>query len=251
MTSMIRLKHKFSFSGNIDNKYEDIQLTTSSEEEEGGGRILMAHRVILASVSTKLKTIFDENKNSKLIVIRNLRFEVLIMIVTFIYSGKVELKTRVDEEDFFNGLDMLLINFRVELIKPNNDEKSDKDDQTCHQKIRDTNLVNIVTNSFNKIDLNKKQKVLENKHEKLEIDEESINPSYPGNNCCSVFVKTPAAHSDIEKQSINEKTKEVKKLTLNRAFNDPKRIRIDQAAAKRMVTSALWVPGEAKIKPDI
>ena len=74
MTSMIRLKHKFSFSGNIDNKYEDIQLTTSSEEEEGGGRILMAHRVILASVSTKLKTIFDENKNSKLIVIRNLKF---------------------------------------------------------------------------------------------------------------------------------------------------------------------------------
>merc|ERR1719430_2245842 len=71
------------------------------------------HRVLMASLSPKLKELFEETESKKgeRIVVRNVRFEVLSAIVDFVYCGQIDFELKGAEfiEDFMDGLNMLKI----------------------------------------------------------------------------------------------------------------------------------------------
>ena len=98
--------HHFSFDGSFPkSKYCDVKLSTL----DGAGRDIAAHKVVLAAVSAKLEKLIDRAGDGVgPVTVRNIRFEILEMIVEFIYSGRVEIED-ADVEDFQDGLDMLRI----------------------------------------------------------------------------------------------------------------------------------------------
>ena len=92
----------------LSDKYSDAKLTTKDAED----KIIKVHRVFLAKVSHKMENLFDEAKlNDNLIIVRNIRFEILSAIVNFLYSGKVMLAEKSPEfiEDFLDGITVLKI----------------------------------------------------------------------------------------------------------------------------------------------
>ena len=103
------LSHNFTFLSHFPNeKYSDVKLTTS-EEAQDEGKVVLVHKVVMAAVSEKMEKMFDKRCNEDVVEIRNMRFEILQKIVRFVYTGSVEVEDGVDEDDFIDGLDMLLI----------------------------------------------------------------------------------------------------------------------------------------------
>ena len=99
----------------LSEKYSDATLTT----KEADHQVIKVHRVFLAKFSCKLESLFDEtNSKDSLIIVRNIKFEILSAIVDFLYSGKVLLAEKSSEfiEDFLDGVTVLKIDIgeRVE-----------------------------------------------------------------------------------------------------------------------------------------
>jgi hypothetical protein len=105
------VSHNFTFLSHFPpEKYSDVKLTTS-EEAQDEGKVVLVHKVVMAAVSVKMEKMFDKRCNGDVVEIRNMRFEIVQKIVRFVYTGSVEVEDGVDEDDFIDGLDMLLIKF--------------------------------------------------------------------------------------------------------------------------------------------
>ena len=103
------LKNKFPLDlQKVSKKYADAYLTT---KEAADDEVLSVHRVLMATLSPKLRELFGENESEKRIVVRNVRFDVLSAIVNFVYSGQIDVEHKGAEfiEDFMDGLNMLKI----------------------------------------------------------------------------------------------------------------------------------------------
>ena len=103
------LKNKFPLDlQKVSKKYADAYLTT---KEAADDEVLSVHRVLMATLSPKLRELFGENESEKRIVVRNVRFDVLSAIVDFVYSGQIDVEHKGAEfiEDFMDGLNMLKI----------------------------------------------------------------------------------------------------------------------------------------------
>jgi len=108
---MYTLQHKFSFPGQLSQVvFPDLQLTTSHEVP---GNFILAHRVVLSAVSSKL---FNLCKKGGKVVIRNIEYEVLKDVVEFIYKGSIKMKSNEDIENLRDGLDMLKVNIEIENV---------------------------------------------------------------------------------------------------------------------------------------
>ena len=129
-------RHNFPFVGHFPaHKYTDLKLTTLEEEAEGGGRDVPCHKVVMAAVSKKLEVIIDKRGGDDLLVVRNVRFEILQKVVEFVYMGSVEVEEGVDEQDVIDALDMLLIKFEAE------NEGDLQVVQACHGKSLNFNIL--------------------------------------------------------------------------------------------------------------
>ena len=127
-------RHNFPFVGHFPaDEYTDLKLTTLEEEAEGGGRDVPCHKVVMAAVSKKLEVIIDKRGGDDLLVVRNVRFEILQKVVEFVYMGSVEVEEGVDEQDVIDALDMLLIKFEAENeVDPQFQAENEVDPQVVH-----------------------------------------------------------------------------------------------------------------------
>ena len=104
------LQHKFDFAGQLSQTmFPDLLLTTTNASH---GNFIPAHRVVLSAVSTKLYNLCKEGGK---VVIRNIEYKVLEDVVEFIYKGCTKLNNKEDIENLRDGLDMLKVNFVIEV----------------------------------------------------------------------------------------------------------------------------------------
>ena len=108
---MLQVYHTFSFSGLLSQTaYPDLFLTAADGEE----REVPAHRVVLAAVSDKLAVLCQEGGRIR---VRNINFQVLEMVIRFVYSGKILLDSLEEVEDLNDGMDMLKIKIETRTDK--------------------------------------------------------------------------------------------------------------------------------------
>jgi len=105
--------HSFSFTGSFSrSKFVDIFLTTT--DGSSGGHMVSAHRVVLAAVSDKLGSICVAAVKDREVVIPGLKFEILVKIVEFIYTGRVFLEEATEVKDFKEGMNLLEVKLSAE-----------------------------------------------------------------------------------------------------------------------------------------
>ena len=94
----------------INTKYSDLQLSTEH------GESVQCHKVILASVSNKVKKAL-ERKDSDKVVIRSVKFGGLKTLVEFIYEGRVDIENSDELMDFADAYSLLQINLGPKINK--------------------------------------------------------------------------------------------------------------------------------------
>ena len=88
MSAVSVLSHGFNVMKGViaDNKYSDLNLITVD------GKAVSCHKVVLSSVSDKVRLMLDQKETSQL-VLRNVSHEGLDNLIKFIYEGKVDIKS--------------------------------------------------------------------------------------------------------------------------------------------------------------
>lgn len=104
-------------------KYCDVTLTTKDAED---CQEIRAHKVILAALSPKLATLFNEATDKCVypLIVRNIKFSTLYLIISFLYTGKVSLADKTSDviEDLRDGFDMLKIDLSEKIVKKLSEE---------------------------------------------------------------------------------------------------------------------------------
>ena len=106
---MVSLKHHLNFGPNFSRfKFCNAKLTTND-----ANKCILVHKVVFAAVSKKFEKWFEENPDmSETFVIPDVKFEILEIIVDFIYTGQVTFANDGDDayKNFCVGLVLLKIN---------------------------------------------------------------------------------------------------------------------------------------------
>jgi len=132
---MQTLKHNFSFPGKLSQSiFPDIFLTT---KDAGSTDFIQAHRVVLAAVSDKLHGMCKEGGK---VFVRNISYQVLEQVVSFIYKGKIEMESNEDIENLRDGLDMLKVNIVINPMNGNQVLDKTKDFYLQHQLVKGVNV---------------------------------------------------------------------------------------------------------------
>ena len=102
MAAVSVLSHCFNVLRGVlaGNQYCDLDLMTED------GKVVSCHKVVLSSVSDRVRSMLDRKDSSKL-VIRNVSHEGLDKLVKFIYEGRVDIysdKSLIDFADAFTVL---------------------------------------------------------------------------------------------------------------------------------------------------
>ena len=105
MSAVCVLSHGFNVMRGVlaDKKYSDLNLMTVD------GKVVTCHKVVLSSVSDKVRLMLDKKDASQL-VIRNVSHEGLDNLVRFIYEGRVDIKSDECLVDFADAFTVLRCN---------------------------------------------------------------------------------------------------------------------------------------------
>ena len=106
------LTHSFNtLRGDVTNtKYSDLELRTES------GEAVLCHKVILSSVSNRVKSSLDKRESSK-IVIRSVKIGGLKSVIDFIYNGRIEFEDSTELMDFVDAFALLQVNMGSKIAK--------------------------------------------------------------------------------------------------------------------------------------
>ena len=133
MSAVCVLSHGFNVMRGVlaDKKYSDLNLMTVD------GKVVTCHKVVLSSVSDKVRLMLDKKDASQL-VIRNVCHEGLDNLVRFMYEGRVDIKSDECLVDFADAFTVLRCNMGqkvADMVKNISiDDGDDAPSQLSHNK---------------------------------------------------------------------------------------------------------------------
>ena len=119
-------------------KYSDLKLVTEM------GQSVSCHKLVMSNVSQKIKAVLDK-KNINQITVRNVKYQGLKNVITFIYDGKVEIPDAEQLIDFADCYTLLNVNLgpkigkSVKNITLNKGGESDSDNSSQEIQFRCAN----------------------------------------------------------------------------------------------------------------
>ena len=110
--SVTALTHSWNILRGLqtNNHYSDLSLTTVD------GETINCHKVVLSSVSNKVKIALEKRDTNKL-VIRNITYGGMSNVIQFIYQGRVELSNSEELMDFADTYTILQLNMGPKIAK--------------------------------------------------------------------------------------------------------------------------------------